>query len=168
MIKLQQLASTDSLTGLYNRKAFFEVLDEYFKIAKREKQSFSILLFDIDFFKKVNDTYGHLIGDDVLKLVSNNIKSQMRDSDVLARYGGEEFIAFLPNTDMVGAQKLAKKINSFVEEHPFVNKQLQLKITISIGVSLYNNENKLIDVIQKADNALYQAKASGRNCIKIF
>jgi diguanylate cyclase (GGDEF)-like protein len=168
MIKLQELASIDSLTGLYNRKAFFEFCDEYFKIAKREKQNFSILLLDIDFFKKINDIYGHLVGDEVLKFVSNNIKSQIRQSDILARYGGEEFIVFLPKTDLEGAKNLAQKTNKFISTHPYVDQEIKLDITISIGIATYNQETKLLDVIKKADNALYKAKESGRNCVKYF
>jgi diguanylate cyclase (GGDEF)-like protein len=168
VIKLKYNASHDPLTKIYNRKAFFEIAEEIYELSKRENNELSVLLLDIDHFKKINDTYGHLIGDEVLKFISNNISSLLRKSDLFARYGGEEFIALLPNTKLNDAKKIAQKINNYIYNNPYVDKKHTIKLSISIGIADKKEENNFIEIVNKSDNALYIAKNNGRNCVKVF
>lgn len=168
LVKLKYNASHDPLTKIYNRKAFFEISEEIYELAKRENSDLSVLILDIDHFKKINDTYGHLTGDEVLKFVSNNISSLLRKSDIFGRYGGEEFILLLPNTTVADAEKIAQKINRYIYNNPYVEKTHNIKLSISIGAAVKKEENNLIEIVKKADNALYKAKNSGRNCVKVF
>lgn len=168
VLKLKYNASHDPLTQIYNRKAFFEISDEIFELSKREKKQLSVLLLDIDYFKKINDTFGHLIGDEVLKFISSNINSLLRKSDIFGRYGGEEFILLLPNTGINNAKKIAQKINQYIHNNPYVDKKHNIALSISIGVAVKKEENLFTELVNKADNALYQAKNSGRNCVKVF
>ncbi|MDB2562260.1 diguanylate cyclase [Sulfurimonas sp.] len=165
--KLEKLALTDPLTEILNRRAFFEVSEQILKISLRNKKSFSILLVDIDFFKKVNDVYGHLVGDDILKYLVSMVTHEIRESDVFARYGGEEFIVMLPDTDEAGAGNLAEKIRESIEVNPFTCEKLSVGITVSIGVAELKDEKLLRDIIHRADEALYTAKESGRNKVEI-
>ena len=158
--ELKLLATTDYLTKLYNRRAFGEISESIFHLAKREKEKFSIVMLDIDDFKKINDTYGHKAGDDVLVILSNTLKEMSRESDVVCRYGGEEFILLLPKTDVKGAYFIAQKIKKAVEK---------LHFTVSLGVSEVDLEHdKDIEaVIKRADDALYESKRSGKNRVTI-
>ena len=164
--QLEKLALTDPLTGILNRRAFFEISEQILKISLRNKTSFSILLLDIDFFKKVNDVYGHLVGDDILKYLVSTVSKEIRDSDVFARYGGEEFIVMLPDTDEDGARNLAEKMRESIELNPFACEKLSVEVTVSIGVAELRGEKLLRDVIHRADEALYMAKANGRNRVE--
>jgi len=145
--RLKHSASHDSLTKIYNRKAFFEISEEIFLLAKREDKPFSILMLDIDYFKRINDNYGHLIGDEILKFVSSNIASFLRKSDVFGRYGGEEFIVALPNTTENDAEKLALKINEFIQNNIYVDKKHNIEITISIGVAEKKRRMNLLKLL---------------------
>ena len=158
--ELKLLATTDYLTKLYNRRAFGEISESIFHLAKREKEKFSIVMLDIDDFKKVNDTYGHKAGDDVLVNLSNTLKEMSRESDIVCRYGGEEFILLLPKTDVKGAYFIAQKIKKAVEK---------LHFTVSLGVSEVDLEHdKNIEaVIKRADDALYESKRNGKNRVTI-
>ncbi|MDF1875858.1 GGDEF domain-containing protein, partial [Sulfurimonas sp. SAG-AH-194-I05] len=158
---------TDYLTNILNRRAFFEIADKMSQLAFRSKKTFSILILDIDFFKKVNDTYGHLVGDDILKHLVQNVLSEIRESDVFARFGGEEFIAFLSDTDEKGAFALAEKIRISIEATPYVDDTLCIPITVSIGASEQRDEKVLASLIKRADEALYRAKDNGRNKVEI-
>ncbi len=164
---LEKLALTDPLTEILNRRAFFEVSEELLKLSIRNKSTFSILILDIDFFKKVNDVYGHLIGDDILKFLVTNVKTEIRDSDVFARFGGEEFIILLPDTNEDGAFSLADKIRICIENNPYEDEKLSVPITVSIGVSQLQGEKLLRELIHRADEALYKAKEMGRNQVVI-
>ena len=160
--KIEQLATTDGLTGIYNRRYFEETLEKELRRAKRFNHPVSLIILDIDYFKKFNDSYGHQTGDQVLKTVAEMTKSNARDSDIVARYGGEEFVAILPETDLDGAMVLAERLRWAVENYSFVFDGNQLKITISIGVA-YSESIDKITLVKNADAALYKAKESGRN-----
>lgn len=167
------ISQIDVLTGLHNRRYFNEVYDKEWKNSIITKTPISLAMIDIDYFKKYNDTYGHLKGDVCLTSVAKEIKkSVIRPRDVLARFGGEEFIAFLPETDKDGAVSLANSLLKAVEaldiEHQ--SSSIAKRVTLSIGlVSMIPNENDNMDVFLKmADDALYEAKKAGRNCFKIY
>jgi len=160
--KLKQLSITDSLTGIKNRRSFFESSDKFFKLARRKELALSIIMLDIDFFKKVNDNYGHLVGDEILKFLVKTVNKELRDSDIFARYGGEEFIILLPYTDIDGAYKTANKLREIVEKTPYAGDE-NIFTTISLGIAQLSNEKTLNELIKKADEALYKAKDSGRN-----
>ena len=162
--KLKELSTTDPLTGIKNRRSFFESSEKFFKLARRKGLALSIIMLDIDFFKKVNDTYGHIVGDEILKFISKIIEKELRDSDIFARYGGEEFIILLPDTDIEGAFKTANKLRKIVEDTPYEG-DVEVSITISLGVAQLENEKIFNDLIKKADKALYKAKDSGRNIV---
>jgi len=166
--KLRQLASVDYLTNTYNRRYFYEIGENEFNKAIRYNHPFSIILFDIDYFKKINDTHGHDIGDKVLIQIADICKQLVRKTDLLARYGGEEFIAFLPETSGDQALTLAERLRSKIELHKFEPDSIT-QITISIGISKFETfTNQTLDsIIKKADEALYLAKNRGRNCVVI-
>ncbi|KAB7881195.1 GGDEF domain-containing response regulator [Poseidonibacter ostreae] len=165
--KLELVASTDFLTNIPNRKYIFELGEKLISISKREKKYFSVLLFDIDFFKKVNDTYGHQIGDEVLKFITSQVTSTLRESDTLGRIGGEEFLILLNGTSKNGLNQLSEKIRLKVQNNPYKNKGILIPVTISIGIASLNQQNNTLKKLYiKADNAMYQAKKDGRNCIR--
>lgn len=159
---LDNFASYDTLTGLMNRRSIDRHLEVIFNENYRENESFSVIMCDIDFFKKVNDTYGHDVGDYVLKEVAKIIQSQVRDNDIAGRWGGEEFLVVLrTNKDI--ACKLAERIRSSVEAHEYTFKNITLKVTMTLGVSSYRAGNEIENVIKSADNKLYRGKQNGRN-----
>jgi len=161
--KYEQLASTDTLTGLYNRYKFSEIfLYEYGLMLQRENKM-SLAMLDIDFFKKVNDTYGHDIGDRVLKEVSNAILQTLRSTDTVGRWGGEEFVMLLPTADLDIAMKIAEKVRTTI-----ATKEINVakSVTVSLGVTEIKKGDTLEKALKRADNALYEAKESGRNCVK--
>ncbi|MFA5779222.1 MAG: diguanylate cyclase [Elusimicrobiota bacterium] len=163
--RLYHEAVVDGLTELYVKRYFEIQLDLEIRRAQRFNKSFSLLMFDIDFFKKFNDTYGHQAGDFVLKEVSKTIKLLTRTTDIVARYGGEEITAILPETDIKGGQIIAEKIRSKIEEHQFNWQDKILKVTVSIGAAGWSNEKPLNAdaLVSEADVALYKAKTAGRN-----
>jgi len=169
--KLMKTSVTDFLTGLPNRRYFFETTSKIMNQAKRDSIDMSILCIDIDFFKKVNDTHGHQVGDEVLKFVSHLMQKQIRSSDIVARTGGEEFCIVLNNTNEKGAFTLAEKIRKLLKEKPFTHpkKELTFNVSISIGIaSLDIEDDELDDLIAKADEALYVSKESGRNKTTLY
>ena len=168
--KLFKLAITDGLTGLYLVRHFKNKLASEEKRAKRYNKIFSILFFDIDHFKKFNDTYGHHIGDEVLKQVATIFKNSLRDGiDIAARYGGEEMIALLPETDIKGAYIVAERLRNAVANHEFTGYKTSLHVTISIGISEFpSSDTDSLELIRKADTALYQSKEGGRNKTTIY
>lgn len=159
-------AQVDYLTTLYNRRAFASVVSPHWHLGLRLQQNFSIILLDIDWFKKINDDYGHAAGDAVLKGIAHTLKQNVRKSDILARWGGEEFIIFLPNTDKLAASKLANIIRQKIKKMSVLHDGISLSITASFGVADFNAQmNELEDLIKLADVALYKAKDSGRNIV---
>ena len=159
--KFRTLSTTDYLTGAYNRTKFMEYANYELERSKRYKSTFSILLMDLDLFKKLNDTYGHNFGDEVLKNIAYFIKNEIRETDLLARWGGEEFICLLPNTDVSDAYIVAEKIRNKIEQVTFA---YDVKVTLSIGLCERDESDYTIELVnEKADLALYRAKREGRN-----
>ncbi|MEB3767582.1 diguanylate cyclase [Acinetobacter sp. MD2] len=156
---LEKLARYDVLTGLYNRRAS----NDYLQYLYEEGQSYAVLLMDIDFFKRINDHYGHDVGDQVLQQVAQSLPQDLRSSDIVARFGGEEFLVLLPDSDIDGAMVLAERIRQRIAEAVILE---QHPITISIGVSVFQTQDENAnDAIRRADQGLYAAKAQGRNCV---
>ena len=158
--ELQKLATKDALTGIYNRYKMTLLIENEIKRAKRYDASFSLLMLDIDKFKNVNDTYGHDVGDYVLQELSRIVLKTIRKTDSFGRWGGEEFMLLAPHTNAEQAVELAQKIRKNIEEHPFEHVE---KITVSIGVTQYINDEKETSLLKRVDQALYEAKANGRN-----
>ncbi len=166
---LQQQAVRDGLTGLYNHIHFQELFAHQFYLAKRHEHPFALLMFDIDFFKEVNDSYGHQVGDIVLKKFAELVQEEVRQTDIWARYGGEEFVLALPDTSEEGALNIAEKIRSHIASKVFTHKGITLQVTVSIGVSAFDFRMKHpAELIEQADFALYQSKAQGRNRVSCF
>lgn len=166
--KLKELANTDELTKIDNRRHFLLLATQYFHMAKRNSMSLHVLSLDIDFFKNVNDTYGHAKGDDVLKFFAKTIKKIIRQSDLFGRIGGEEFAICIQNTPLNGADVLAEKIRESIEMSTKGEKGLPA-ITVSIGISsMKEGDKEIFDIIQRSDVALYEAKRNGRNQVQIL
>ncbi|CAM3968370.1 diguanylate cyclase [Cohnella lubricantis] len=169
--KLEQMAITDSLTGCYNRRFLMQQLEHEVLLNLRYRIPFSIFLFDIDFFKHVNDRYGHLAGDEVIRRTAEIVKSQLRRTDILARYGGEEFTVYLPHTNREQAEHLAERIMAAVFDNRIDSEQEQIGITISMGIVTEDNFDQQVDDVKEylrglfssVDAALYKAKDEGRN-----
>ena len=167
--KLKQLATTDSLTGLFNRGHFMKLAQHEVKRSSRYSRPLSVIMFDADRFKNINDTYGHDIGDKVLRALAKSAQSALRQEDVIGRIGGEEFAVFLPETDLNRALQAAERLRKIVEDEylPLDNKKITF--TISIGVSELNDDMDGIEtLLSMADKALYKAKASGRNRVEFM
>ena len=166
---LKWLSITDTLTGLYNRRYFIEQIELEFKRAKRYNRDLSILMLDIDHFKMVNDSYGHQIGDIVLRKISSIIINQLRDSDMAFRYGGEEFMVILPETKPEDAMNVAKRMKQEIMQTEHNYHTNSFKVTASIGIvsvkDMIGAFETVDDIIKKVDDNLYKAKNSGRNTI---
>ncbi len=168
--KLQELASIDSLTHLYNRRHFSKVAQQALELAKRHSETLCVIMLDIDNFKKINDTYGHKIGDDVIIRLANILQETSRKSDIVARFGGEEFVLLLPKTHREGASIIAEKIREKSEELLItLDDGSEISFTISLGVSEINikEESDVEEGIKRADAALYASKRSGKNRVSI-
>lgn len=164
--RLETLATHDALTGALNRHAFDVILAQTLIEAKRKKDEiFTIAILDIDHFKVVNDTYGHMVGDAVLRDLVTCIMGKVRESDVFCRWGGEEFMLLLRDCDMPAAQKLVEDIRQTIESHVFEDQGHRLQITVSAGLSVYETSKTGDALIKGADEMLYRAKSSGRNRI---
>jgi two-component system cell cycle response regulator len=163
--RLQRLAALDPLTGIYNRRFGLARLQEEFGRAIREGGPLGLLMFDIDHFKSVNDTYGHLIGDRVLSWVAKLSRTVLREGDVLVRYGGEEFLAVLPGASRQNAALTAERLRRMVEEAVVRDGSQEIRVTVSIGVTAFPNPQVQSeqDLVRQSDEALYSAKESGRN-----
>jgi len=158
-------ARTDSLTGLPNRAAYDDHLDKEFQRWSRYQQGFSVAIGDLDYFKAINDNYGHLVGDKVLRLVSRVLSKTLRTADFIARYGGEEFVVLLPATSAEDAAKAINKLRESVCQSPFNFHGQPVQITMSFGISETQDGDTPDQLFERADAALYKAKASGRNCV---
>jgi len=156
-------ASVDSLTGLYNRYKFSELYTSFYKTMTKQDNDMSLIIIDIDFFKKINDTFGHNIGDQVLIKIAHTLLRTLRDIDVICRWGGEEFLVLLPSTDLNEANQLAQKVRINIEN---LDIEIVGKITASFGVSQVKEGEMMEDAVDRADKSLYLAKDSGRNCVK--
>lgn len=169
---LLEMSSTDMMTHLKLKYYFFNLLTEAIDAAFLNKQHVAVIMFDIDFFKKFNDTYGHECGDFVLKSVADLIRKNLRDSDVASRYGGEEFTALLIDAGKEEAMIVADRIRSTINEHDFVYNNQHLHVTISGGVSVFDAETNLVsspnEFVNQADQGLYMSKNNGRNRVTFF
>ena len=177
--RLYRLSVTDELTGITNRRALMQEFDKRITEAMRYNTSFSILLFDLDNFKDINDEYGHLTGDGILVKITRVCAHWLRATDFMGRYGGEEFMVLCPNTSLEGAKALAERIRLAVEESDFILYGKKIKMTISIGVTELSNHidgpaSKLNeielshDMFDAADSAMYHAKRTGRNRVVAY
>lgn len=164
-VRLSELATRDELTGLWNRRHLFECLATETQRAERTGAGFCVAVLDVDHFKAVNDTYGHGIGDEVLRRLSLILGAHTRGTDRVARYGGEEFVILLVDTDMVGAQTALERIRTMVEIHDWKQIATGLRVTISIGFAAWHSGKPVATLLSQADNALYLAKNGGRNRI---
>ena len=164
--KLHELAFRDALTGLYNHRYFQESMDRELERSRRYQREFSLIIFDIDHFKKINDTYGHPTGDRVLIAISRGVEQSVRGSDIIARYGGEEFAVILPETDLTAANAVAERLRNDIERLDIFVDGMTIKATVSVGYTCYRNSARIQEksaIIGMADRALYIAKQSGRN-----
>lgn len=161
----KEQAKTDSLTGVANHRMFHEIFERELSLLKRHKRKFSLIMLDIDDFKKINDTHGHLVGDAILVDLTKRILKITRIEDVLARYGGEEFTVILPDTDLPGAEILASRICKEISDTPFMYSDSEINYTVSIGLVACDNDSPSDKdaIIHLADEALYSAKRSGKN-----
>ncbi len=162
--EIYRLMTVDGLTQVYNRRFFNEALEREFNRAKRYQRALSLILFDIDFFKRINDTFGHVAGDNVLRHMALSVKPRLRREDILARTGGEEFGILLPEIALDGARTIAEKVRRIVETAQVKHEQQNVRWTISLGVAgLKGDEATPEDLYQAADQRLYEAKQGGRN-----
>jgi len=168
--RLEQFAETDQITQLYNRHYFFQVSQHFWEESRRYKLPLVAMMMDIDNFKLINDTYGHLFGDYVLQNLSARLRTNTRKSDILARYGGEELILIASNTDMLTGLVLAERLRSAVASEPFVMGVCSASVTISIGVSgtEMSEFSSFEELLESSDHALYGAKRAGKNCIYAY
>jgi len=158
----RNLSEKDSLTGIYNKRKFKEICENSMLEADRYNKELSFIFFDIDNFKKVNDTFGHDIGDIVLMEISNIVRHEIRKSDYFARWGGEEFVLILPETDIKSALMVAEKIRKSIEDFEF---PVVGRVTVSIGVTSYKSNEEYSDLFKRLDDAVYMAKSQGKNTV---
>lgn len=162
---IYELTNKDGLTGIYNKRYYMETLTREMNRARRYGRALSMIMFDIDFFKKINDTYGHLAGDMVLSSLARTISSIIRKEDIFARYGGEEFSIILPEITIENARFFAEKIRRVVEMTQFYYQSVAIPVTISLGIATFDLTMDSVEAfIRAADENLYVAKRSGRNC----
>lgn len=162
--QVHELSIKDPLTNIYNRRYMLEFLENQINQVKRDNSPLSIIMFDIDYFKKINDSYGHLAGDEVLQQICNIFLGRCRKEDIVSRYGGEEFLVILPSTDVKMAKNLAEDIRLMISENVKIEDE---KVTISGGVVQYNSDFDIVEFIKRVDEKLYIAKTNGRNQIVI-
>nr|WP_239581565.1 diguanylate cyclase [Jeotgalibacillus terrae] len=169
-LQLEHHAYHDELTQIYNRRAFFQKCEQYFSQAMENKLPLTVILLDIDHFKKVNDTYGHAVGDDVLKHMVKVCQEILGPDVLFGRYGGEEFVIALRETDLKAGEQLADRLRVHVEKNPFPMEEGLLPVTLSLGVScvLHEPDETLFQLLNQADKALYEAKRKGRNRVSVF
>ncbi len=166
--KAIRAAQLDPLTGSNNRAAMDAAMKREIELAHRQRNPLSLLVVDLDFFKKINDEYGHIAGDYVLKTLVTCLSDTMRSSDMLFRYGGEEFTLLLAGTDKEGAYKFAERVRRAVANYPFIYNGKEIPVTASIGVASLASQDDAKQLFEKADTALYQAKHGGRNQVQFF
>lgn len=170
MVKLEEHSHRDGLTGIYNRRYLdVRLTQELERMSRYQAAFFTVILFDLDRFKLVNDTYGHVAGDEVLRVVASRVLTTLRDTDVFGRYGGEEFLLLLPQTDLAGAEIAAERIRAILCSLPVQFGETEIKISASLGVSECHSEAANPQkVIEEADLALYVSKQNGRNRVTVF
>ncbi len=164
--RLEEMAITDKLTGLGNRQLFDLTLEQAIKMQRRAARPFSVIIFDIDHFKNINDTRGHLTGDEVIKKLAQAAKAQIRNSDLFCRWGGEEFIVLAYDCPEIQAMEVAEKLRSAIAMEALIEPDDGLRATISVGLTTYQGYDDMNSILRRADAALYRAKEDGRNCVK--
>ncbi len=165
--EIYRLTTIDGLTQVFNRRYLLEQLEREVSRAKRYRRALSLIIFDIDRFKLVNDTYGHIAGDSILKQMATVVRGKIRREDVLARYGGEEFAIILPETAAPNAVAFAEKVRRLVEKAPFSFEDTNIVVTVSVGVAGSDGAQDAAALVQVADEKLYEAKNLGRNCVRV-
>lgn len=168
MQRLELISKTDSLTGLYNRRYILEKLENELVNYKETKKKFSLILADIDYFKNINDSFGHDCGDQVLKTVAQNLQDTVKEKGIVSRWGGEEFLILLPETEIDDARILADEMRKINEEKIIEYNKIQISITLTFGVTVNEDYEMIDDTIKKADDALYKGKSKGRNCVVLL
>ena len=163
---IKEMSIRDDLTGVYNRRHLMELLEHEYHRISRGGAHFSVAMLDIDHFKSVNDTHGHLTGDEVLKAVSDVIRNSLRSADFCGRYGGEEFLLVMTQTNINGALLCAERIRSTIEQSRFTSLGPNFRVTVSLGVTEFTGKEDIPTMIARADKALYHAKESGRNRVE--
>jgi diguanylate cyclase (GGDEF)-like protein len=167
--EVEKTAVTDSLTGVHTRRSLLGRLEEEILRSESKKSTLSFLMIDVDYFKRFNDKYGHLAGDQVLRSVSSLIKENIREIDFAGRYGGEEFSVVLPDTDSEGALYVAQRIRKAIEESSIEAYDATVRVTVSIGIASFPLDGKSsMEIVDKSDWALYRSKKRGRNCVTAF
>ncbi|MBU1658006.1 GGDEF domain-containing protein [bacterium] len=161
--KFEILSQTDQLTGLHNRHHIKDIFNFEATQAKRYKTDISIIMMDIDFFKDINDSYGHNAGDQFLKEIAHILKTTLRESELIIRWGGEEFLIIVPKANLSKAKEIAERLRTKIEQHFFINIE---KRTASFGIADYKEDESFDALLVRADHALYDAKENGRNCVK--
>lgn len=164
--EIYSMTIVDGLTQIHNKRYLYEALEREITRARRHGRPLAALMFDIDYFKQVNDQYGHLAGDYVLRELADTVSSRIRKDEVFARYGGEEFAIVLPETTLEGARSLAESLRQKVAEHQFVFQNERVPVTISIGCAAMGPDDGAMELIQRADERLYEAKRGGRNTVR--
>ena len=164
----KEQALRDPLTGLYNRQAYNDKITKIFTDSRNDNDHPSLLIWDIDHFKKFNDLYGHVVGDKVLKAVADKLNKSLKDNYFLARYGGEEFVMILPGLSAKDSKQYADLVRNDVSNIIFLIKGKKIKITISCGIAKIQENDSVQSIFERADKALYAAKENGRDCVKIF
>lgn len=160
---IYNMTIVDGLTGINNKRYLMEALEREIPRARRHQRPLSVVMFDIDHFKSINDNFGHLAGDYVLKELATLVKGRLRPDDILGRYGGEEFCAALPETNLPGAVSIAEDLRKRIEERRFVFEGEVIPVTVSLGCSELDGEMDVLQLIKAADEKLYEAKRGGRN-----
>lgn len=159
--------SFDALTGTLNRQACELLLNQEFARVSREQETCCLSLVDIDHFKSINDTYGHMVGDHVIKTLSGLLREQLRPYDTICRYGGEEFLISLPNTDLAQAEEILERLRREIAGREIGFEAGDIRVTVSCGLARLDTRVPLAETVRRADEALYAAKAAGRNCIRV-
>lgn len=164
LYSLHDMATRDEKTGVYNNRFFNNIFELELERAKRGKQKLALAVIDIDFFKKVNDTYGHLVGDKVLYHLAKNLGKTIRKYDVLARFGGEEFVVLFPEANLNQAKKVGERMRKGLDKDQILKRY---KVTVSVGVTEFKEKDTREKMMSRADKALYEAKKNGRNRVEV-
>ena len=164
---IYRMTIVDGLTGIHNKRFLLDTLEREIPRARRHQRPLGLVMFDIDHFKKINDTFGHLAGDFVLKELAQLVKNRLRPDDVLGRYGGEEFAVVLPETDLEGGRVIAEELRTLIEAHAFLFEQERIQVTCSLGVAIVDEDSDVLGFLKAADERLYAAKRGGRNRVMI-
>lgn len=165
--QLHQKVATDHLTGVLSYSSLMDALERQVNKAKQNGSPLCVMMADLDYFKKVNDTYGHLVGDIVLKHTAKRIQAAIRSFDMIGRFGGEEFVIILENSDLVLAKIIAERIRNGIAGTPFHANKFNIDITISLGIAMLRKDDHLETLLERADAAMYEAKKNGRNRVAV-